>query len=249
LSGTINVTVWNENRHEQADPEIGKLYPHGIHGAIAEHLAKDGRYNVRTATLDQPEHGLTDDVLRSTDVLIWWGHWAHREVSDEVAAKVQEWVLNGMGFLPLHSAHESKPFIRLMGTSCQLHWREAGEKERLWVINPGHPIVANLGRYIELPEEEMYGEPFHVPEPDEVILISWFEGGEVFRSGCTYRRGKGRVFYFRPGHESYPIYYNQDVLKVITNAVAWLAPHETPGPAFFFPDQAPALELIKGSGR
>lgn len=241
----IRVTVWNEYRHEKQSEAIARIYPRGIHGALAEHLGKDPRFQVRTATLDEPEHGLTDEVLASTDVMLWWGHMAHGEVREEIAAKVQRQVLNGMGFIALHSAHFSKPFVRLMGTSCALHWREAGDKERLWVINPGHPIASGLDRFIELPQEEMYGEPFWIPEPDELLFISWFEGGEVFRSGAAFHRGKGRVFYFRPGHETFPTYHHPDILRTIANAVRWLAPQEPPGPPFFFPGQAPALEPIK----
>ena len=228
MAKKIRVTVWNEFRHEKKNEEIGKLYPDGMHGAIAKHLKKEKDLEVRTATLDEPEHGLTDKVLAETDVLTWWGHMAHGEVSDEVVDKVQKRVLEGMGLIVLHSGHMSKPFRRLMGTGCMLKWREAGEKERLWVVDHGHPIVDGVGDYFELEHTEMYGELFDIPDPDELIFISWFEGGEVFRSGCTFRRGSGRVFYFRPGHETYPIFYDENVLRVITNAVRWAAPVEGP---------------------
>jgi len=220
----ICVTVWNEYRHEKRNQDIAKVYPEGIHGAIAAHLQKDSGMVVRTATLDEPEHGLTDEVLDNTDVLIWWGHTAHQEVKDEIVEKVYKRVLCGMGFIALHSAHLSKPFVRLMGTSCTLKWREIGERERVWVIEPGHPIAEGLGEYFELEHEEMYGERFDIPAPDTLVLSSWFQGGELFRSGCCYNRGNGKVFYFQPGHESYPIYYNQNVLQVISNAVKWARP-------------------------
>jgi len=188
---------------------------------------------VRTATLDEPEHGLRDDVLNNTDVLIWWGHMAHKEVSDEVVEKVhRRIVLDGMGLIVLHSGHFSKIFKLLMGTTCNLKWREAGEKERIWVINPGHPIAEGLGEYFELEHTEMYGEPFDIPQPDELVFVSWFKGGEVFRSGCCFIRGRGRVFYFRPGHETLPIYHDSNVLKVIGNAVRWAAPSKGPKPTF-----------------
>lgn len=223
----IRVTVWNEYRHEKQDEHIASIYPDGIHGAIAKYLREEPEIEVRTASLDEPEHGLTDEVLNNTDVLIWWGHVAHHEVSDEVVNKVCNRVLCGMGLIALHSAHFSKPFIKLMGTSCSLKWREMGEKERIWVIEPGHPIAEGLGEYFELEHEEMYGERFDVPAPDTLVFASWFQGGEVFRSGCCYNRGYGKVFYFRPGHESFPTFHNKDVIKVIKNAVKWARPVNT----------------------
>lgn len=227
----LNVTVWNENRHEQKNPVVAQNYPKGIHGAIAEFLNEDNLH-VKTATLDEPEHGLTDEVLNETDVLIWWGHMAHGEVKDEVVEKVHKRVLEGMGLIVLHSGHFSKVFKKLMGTSCDLKWREADDKERLWVVNPGHPVTEGIGEYIELEKEEMYGEHFDVPAPDELIFVSWFEGGEVFRSGLTYQRGKGKIFYFQPGHETYPTYHNKEVQKVIKNAVKWVNNTNTPTPVY-----------------
>lgn len=227
----IRVTVWNENKHEQTNEKVREVYPAGIHGAIAEFLRAQGM-DVGTATLDEPEHGLTDEVLNKTDVLIWWGHVAHEEVSDKIVDKVHKRVLEGMGLIVLHSGHFSKIFRKLMGTTCDLKWREIGEKERLWVVEPSHPIVEGIGEYIELPQTEMYGERFDIPAPDTLVFISWFAGGEVFRSGCCYNRGKGKVFYFRPGHETYPIFYNKDIQRVISNAVRWAAPSEGPSPKF-----------------
>jgi trehalose utilization protein len=194
-----------------------------MHGAIMEHLNAQPGISAQAATLDEPMHGLTDDVLEAADVITWWGHLAHGEVSDAVVEKVHRRVLEGMGFIGLHSAHYSKIFRRLMGTNCSLKWREAGEKERLWNIEPSHPIAEGIGDYFEIPHVEMYGERFDIPTPDNLIFISWFQGGEVFRSGCTWQRGNGRVFYFRPGHETFPIYHDEDVLRVITNAVRWAA--------------------------
>ncbi|RAP76723.1 ThuA domain-containing protein [Paenibacillus montanisoli] len=216
------VTIWNEFRHERTNPAAQSLYPQGIHQAIAEGLQPYG-LNAKTATLDEAEHGLTEEVLRNTDVLIWWGHMAHDEVRDEIVERVHARVLEGMGLIVLHSGHYSKIFKKLMGTSCALKWREADEKERLWVVNPAHPIAEGIGEYIELEQEEMYGEHFEIPAPDELVFVSWFQGGEVFRSGCTYMRGQGKVFYFRPGHETYPTYHNGDVLRVIANAAKWAA--------------------------
>jgi trehalose utilization protein len=227
----MKVTVWNEFVHEQSDPQAGDIYPDGIHGAIA-HALRDGlgeQASVRTATLKEPEHGLNETVLAETDVLFWWGHAAHDQVDDAVVNRVVRRVLEGMGMIALHSAHDSKPFKKLMGTGCQLRWRENRELERLWIVDPGHPIVDGLGvEYFELPHTEMYGEPFGIPTPDELILISWFAGGEVFRSGCTFRRGKGKVFYFRPGHETYPIYHDRHVQQILVNATRWAMPTGVP---------------------
>lgn len=216
----LKVTVWNEFRHERLHDEVKKIYPDGIHQMVADFL-KEAGFDVKTATLDAPEHGLTDEVLKATDVLVWWGHLAHGEVRDEVVAQVHERVLQGMGLIVLHSGHFSKIFKKLMGTSCDLKWREANDHERLWVVDPTHPIVQGLGEYIEIEHEEMYGEHFDIPTPDELILVSWFKGGEVFRSGCTFKRGNGKIFYFRPGHETCPTYHHPDVQRVIVNAVCW----------------------------
>jgi trehalose utilization protein len=216
----IKAVVWNEYLHERENPAVRDVYPDGIHAAIAAALAADPGIAPETATLDEPEHGLPEARLAATDVLIWWGHRAHGAVSDEVAARVAHRVHQGMGLIVLHSGHFSKPFVRLMGTPCSLRWREAGERERLWATNPSHPILQGVGR-IELASEEMYGEPFLVPEPMETLLISWFEGGEVFRSGLTWQRGAGRIFYFRPGHETYPTYHDPLIQQLLRNAVHW----------------------------
>lgn len=239
----IKVTVWNEYRHEKENEYIASIYPEGIHGAIASNLKKDSNFEIRTATLDETDHGLTEDVLQDTDVLIWWGHKAHDEVRDEIVEKVYSRVQEGMGLIVLHSGHASKIFRKICGTNSErLKWREAGEKERLWVIEPNHPIVEGLGEYIEIPNEEMYGERFEIPAPDTLVFISWFEGGEVFRSGCCYNRGAGRVFYFRPGHETFPVYHQPEIQKVIGNAVKWAAPIS--GPKTTYGNTKP-LEVIK----
>jgi len=218
------ITVWNEYWHERNNPVVTEIYPNGIHATLAEVLKDADFSSVRTATLDEPEHGLTDAVLNETDVLIWWGHKKHADVSDEVVSRVQARVLQGMGLVVLHSGHFSKLFKRLLGTSCTVNWRDEGERERLWVVMPEHPIAAGLPRYFELEKEEMYGEPFGIPAPDELLFLSWFQGGEAFRSGCCYYRGLGRIFYFRPGHETFPTYHDKTVQKVIVNGVNWVAP-------------------------
>jgi trehalose utilization protein len=228
----VNVTVWNEYRHEREQDAVRAVYPAGIHTVVAEALTEGigaESVTVRTATLDEPEHGLPNEVLNATDVLFWWGHGAHEEVSDEIVDRVVARVLDGMGLVVLHSGHYSKVFKRLMGTSCALKWRD-DDRERLWVVAPGHPIVAGVPEQWELSPEEMYGEHFDIPEPDELVLVSWFAGGEVFRSGCCYNRGRGRIFYFRPGHESFPTYYDPTVRRVMVNAARWAAPTDGPNP-------------------
>ena len=218
---SIRVTVWGENVHEQKSEIVRSIYPDGMHNCIAGALNAAGGITATTATLQEPEHGMTVEKLAETDVLIWWGHAAHGQVDDKIVERVAEAVWSGMGMIFLHSAHFSKPFKRLMGAPCNLTWREAGERERLWVTSRNHPITAGLPDHFELENEEMYGEPFGVPEPLETVFVSWFQGGEVFRSGLTYKRGAGNVFYFRPGHETYPTYHDQNVQTVIRNAVRW----------------------------
>lgn len=228
MSSPIRVTIWNEFVHERENLAVAEIYPRGIHGALEEALSKHGDFHVHTATLDEPEQGLSQYMLDQTDVLLWWGHAAHDQVVDETVTRVQQRVLAGMGLIVLHSGHWSKVFKRLMGTSCALCWREAGERERVWVVNPGHPIAAGLGDCIEIEQSEMYGEPFGIPTPDELIFVSWFQGGEVFRSGATWTRGSGRIFYFSPGHEVYPIYHHPDVQRVIANGIRWARPQASP---------------------
>lgn len=226
----IRVTIFNENHHDKEE-RVKAVYPNGLHGAIKECLDADGRFETTVALQDMPEHGLTDEVLDNTDVLFWWGHVLHGEVSDAVVEKVYERVLKGMGLVVLHSGHFSKIFKKLMGTGCNLKWRESGDLERLWVVKPSHPIAAGLGEYFELPAEETYGEHFDIPAPDEVVFASWFSGGELFRSGCCFERGNGRIFYFRPGHETFPTFYDENVKKVLVNSALWAG---APGGVFQF---------------
>ncbi|MFD1452709.1 MULTISPECIES: ThuA domain-containing protein [Oceanobacillus] len=223
----MNIVVWNENRHEKTNETVASIYPDGIHGAIANFL-KEAGHDVTTATLDEPEHGLTEELLEKTDVLIWWGHMAHGEVQDDIIERAKQRVLDGMGLIALHSAHFSKIFKSLMGTGCDLKWRESNDKERVWNVDPSHPIARGVGEYFEIEKEEMYGEHFDIPAPDELIFVSWFTGGEVFRSGATFKRGKGKIFYFRPGHETYPTYHQTEVQQIIRNAVEWAQNQDTP---------------------
>lgn len=219
----IRVTVYNEGLHEKTSASVRAVYPEGIHGALKKGLESD-EISVRTVTLDDLPDGLSQQVLDETDVLIWWGHMAHEKVPDEVVDRVQQSVLKGMGAIFLHSGHHSKPFRRLMGTTCNLTWREDSERELVWVCNPSHPIAQGIGRFIKIDHVETYGEPFDIPEPDQLVFIGNYEGGEVFRSGCCFFRGNGRIFYFQPGHEEFPIYYQPEILQVIRNAIHWAAP-------------------------
>ncbi|GCF14723.1 trehalose utilization protein ThuA [Haloarcula mannanilytica] len=219
----VAVTVWNENQHERATGPANAMYPDGIHTALAEMLVSHG-HTVQTATLDEPEHGLTADVLAETDVLLWWGDVAHDAVTDTVAARVEQAVRGGMGFIPLHSSYESKPFESLMGTSGVLRWREEGERERVWVVEADHPITDGLPEEFELERAEIYGQGFDLPQPDTLVTVSWCDDGTVFPSGCCYHPGDGRVFYFQPGHETFPVYHHPAVQQLLHNAVEWAAP-------------------------
>jgi trehalose utilization protein len=237
MANKIRVTVWGENVHEKTSEAVAKVYPKGMHTCIAEGLAEDPAIETKIATLDMPDHGLTDEVLANTDVMTWWGHVAHGKVDDQIVQKVKARVLEGMGLVVLHSGHYSKIFRWLMGTTCSLCWREADELERLWICNPAHPIVQGIDApYFEIPAEEMYGEPFGIPAPEETLIIGHFEGGNVFRSGCVFRRGNGQIFYFQPGHETYPIYYQKEIKLILKNAVRYVAPR---GP--WWVDDAPHI--------
>lgn len=223
----LRITLWNEFVHEKTNAAVKAIYPYGIHATLATALRRElgSTAAIRAATLDEPEHGLTEAVLAETDVLTWWGHAAHDRVDDRIVERVHKRVLAGMGLVVLHSGHASKIFQKLMGTTCMLRWREAAEKERVWTIDPSHPIAAGVtDEFFEIPHSEMYGEHFDIPTPEELIFVSWFEGGEVFRSGCTFRRGKGKIFYFSPGHETFPIYHNATVQRIIANGIRWAVP-------------------------
>ena len=243
MSGKIRVTVWNEFRHEIRNENVKSVYPDGMHKVIGEGLLETGDFEVKYAWLDKDaEHGLSEELLADTDVLVWWGHVAHQEVRDEIVDRVQKHILRGMGLIVLHSGHFSKIFKRMLGTTCSLKWREVAEKERIWTVEPAHPIAQGLPEHFELPHTEMYGERFDIPMPKDVVFITWYEGGEVFRSGVTFERGYGRIFYFAPGHETFPIFRDANIRKVIANAARWAAPRirrEITCPS------VPALEEIK----
>ena len=230
----IRVTIWNEFVEEKLQDELGALirtiYPDGLHKALAKNLSADD-LEIRTATLDEPEQGLPDEILNSTDVLLWWGHWAHDKVSDVLVDKIQRRIQYGMGLIVLHSGHASKIFQRMMGTRCRLKWRQVGEKERVWVVSPDHPIAQGIPETFVIPHTEMYGERFDIPDDGKIVFMSWYEGGNVFRSGVTFQRDSGKIFYFSPGHETFPIYHDPVIVRIIGNAIRWAAPPE------IFPDR------------
>lgn len=223
----IRVTVWNEFRHEKTKEDVKKIYPNGLHAAIADALKEDGRFEVSLAALDDADQGLPEEKLNQTDVLFWWGHMFHNEVKDDLVERIAQRVRDGMGIIVLHSGHYSKVFRRLMGTECRFKWWEEGDWERIFVAMPGHPIAAGLPESFELPNEETYCEFFNIPVPDELVFLSWFSGGAVLRSGCCYHYGAGKIFYFQPGHETYPVYYDPNIRQVLRNAAAWAAPCAT----------------------
>ena len=242
----IRVTIYNEYIQEQMDrrrfdfqrdwgedgvqmaaqraKEILLAHPSGaIHGTLKELLEECEDVRVcHIATLEDAEQGLSEAVLEDTDVLLWWAHVAHERLPDAVAARVRDQVQRGMGVIFLHSAHLCKPMGLLLGTSCTLRWRE-GDQERLWCCNPAHPIARGVSPCVFLEEEEMYGEFFDIPTPDELVFLGGFRGGEVFRSGCVWNRGYGRVFYFQPGHETNRAYSHPEVRRILQNAVHYLA--------------------------
>lgn len=219
----MRVTVWGENVHERTEDHVRAHYPDGMHETIAAAL-RAGGLEARTATLEQPEHGLTQEVLDGTDVLTWWGHIAHDHVADEVVERVHAAVLGGMGLLVLHSAHYSKIFQRVLGTSCSLRWRNDGERELVWTVDPSHPIAQGVPHPIVIEAQECYSEPFDIPAPEELVFVSSFDGGEIFRGGACWTRGSGRIFYFSPGDQDYPVYHHPDIQRVLINAVRWAAP-------------------------
>ena len=227
MTKQIRVTIWNENVHESEQTPLGELcrsyYPCGIHNYLKEVLQAED-LEIRAVSLDMPEQGLPQEDLESTDVLMWWGHCAHARVEDALVDRIQARVLDGMGLIVMHSGHYSKIFKRMMGTTCSLHWREVGEKERLWKVARRHPIYEGVPETFVIPNSEMYGESFDIPDDGKVLFLSWYEGGNVFRSGVTFLRGNGKIFYFSPGHETFPVYHNENVQRILGNAIRWAAP-------------------------
>lgn len=224
MENKIRVTVWNEFRHEKNKENVKALYPNGLHAVVGDFLAETGDMEITLAALDDEDQGLPDEVLDNTDVLIWWGHTAHKEVSDGLVAKIQKRVYLGkMGFVGLHSAHHSKPFRAIVGTNGNLQWGR-NQREVVWNLMPSHPIAAGIPDHFLIEEEEMYSEPFYIPQPDALVFGSWFEDGNILRSGCCFIRGAGKVFWFQPGHETCKSFFNPYVRRIITNAVYWAVP-------------------------
>ena len=224
MAEKIRVTVWNEFRHEKTKENVKALYPNGLHAVVGEFLSATGDMEVTLAALDDEAQGLPDEVLENTDVLVWWGHMAHKEVSDELVAKIQKRVYLGkLGFVGRHSAHHSKPFRAIVGTNGNLQWGR-NQREVVWNLMPSHPIAAGIPDHFIIEEEEMYSEPFYIPQPDALVFGSWFEDGNILRSGCCFIRGAGKVFWFQPGHETCKSFFNPYVRRIITNAVYWAVP-------------------------
>ena len=221
----LKVTIWNEFRHEKTKEAVKAIYPNGLHAVIGEFLGEDESLEIRLAALDDPDQGLPDEVLEDTDVLIWWGHMAHKEVDDALVEKIRKRVYLGqMGFIALHSGHHSKPFKAIVGTNGNLQWGR-NQKEIVWNMSPGHPIAAGIPDHFLIESEELYAEPFYIPQPEELIFGAWFEDGFIFRAGCVFHRGAGRVFYFQPGHETCKSFFNPYVRRIIKNAVDYVKPN------------------------
>lgn len=217
-----NVLVWSE---ETVSDDV---YPNDINSAVAEHLNEHDDLVARAVSIGEPEQGVGEDRLDWADTLVWWGHARHDDVTDETVDRVEAAVTDdGLGFVSLHSAHYSRPFTRLCGTSGDLgevRYEDIppGETETVTVEASDHPLARGVSDFA-LPDVEMFGEPFDIPEPDEVVFRSEFEEGGWFRSGVTFTFGEARGVYFRPGHEEFRIYHDPNVRRVIANAVRWTA--------------------------
>lgn len=233
----IRVTVWNENYHEKTSADVRAVHPKGLHETLGMIFKEIPEVTVTCVTQDQPYCGLPDAVLENTDVLVWWGHMQHHLVPDEVVDRIQTRILKGMGLIVLHSGHHSKIFRRMMGTSCDLRWRD-GTYERIFCVQPSHPIAEGIPDNFELGTEECYGERFDIPAPDETLFLGWYDIGEVFRSGCVWYRGYGKIFYFQPGHETNRSFFNPHVRRILQNACRWIAPH-----TFRIIEGAPMIEV------
>jgi len=215
----VKALVWSEFT------EPKDVYPKGIHGDIAEYLNASGNVEAKVVQLSDPDQGVSQAMLDWADVLLWWGHQKHRDVTDETVQRIVKSVKEGgMGYFAMHSAHYSRGLIAILGTPCGLGSVGDGGAESISVVMPDHPIAKGVSDFV-VPRTEYFGEPFGVPEPEAVVFKSTFEKGDNiwFRSGCCWTVGKGRVFYFRPGHETYPIMRQPEVQKVIYNATLWSA--------------------------
>ena len=224
----IRVTVWGENFHENAErdrAEMAERYPDGMHGAIAAGLRESlgAEVEVRTATQDEPEHGLPAEVLDNTDVMTWWGHATHADVADEIVDRVHERVLGGMGLLVLHSAHFSKIFKRLMGTTCSLAWRDSADTELVWTVDPEHPIADGVPHPIVIEEQETYGEFFDIPATGGVDLPLDLHG----RGGVPLRVRPGDAAAARSS-TSHPVTRAIPSITTPTSSGCWPTPYGGP---------------------
>jgi len=217
-AGKMRVLCWSERT------EPANVYPQGINGAIAGFLRRSADLDVRTASINDGEQGIGKAAIDATDVLVWWGHLKHKDIDDaHVAEVIRQIRERGLGFIGLHSTQGAKVFTGALGCSGEIGgWREDGKREFLKCVAPSHPIAQGLGDFT-LAQTEMYNEPFQVPPPEKTIFFSYWEGGEQFRSCNVWSAGKGRVVYFRPGHESFPIYHQELPLRVVKNSVTWCA--------------------------
>ena len=238
MSKKLNVVIWNEFRHEKTKENVKEIYPDGLHAKIKDFLSEDADMDITLASLDEPYQGLPDELLEKTDVLVWWGHMAHGEVSDELVEKIRARVYAGMGFVALHSAHHSKPFKAIVGTNGNLSWGR-NQKEVIWNLMPQHPIAAGIPDHFLIEEEELYCEPFYIPQPDALVFGAWYEDGSIFRAGACFLRGAGKVFYFQPGHETCRSFYNPYVQRIIANGIRWAAPSNL---GYDIPDGCPHVK-------
>lgn len=217
------VVVWSERTAPK------EMYPNDVNAAIAEGLKGLAGWEVVTANIDEPGQGLGDELLKRTDVLIWWGHKRHQEVKDELVERIVRRVkAEGMGFIALHSSHFARPYRKLMGTACSWgEYKADGTSAKVIVKAPQHPIAQGVKDF-ELPKIERYGEPFAVPEPETVVLDGIYKkpdgNTEPGRMGLCWTIGKGRVFYLTPGHETYNDFFRPDIRQILRNAVEWAAP-------------------------
>lgn len=274
----IHVLIWDEQQTEQQE-----VYPNFLGNQLAKHLRKQEHLSVVVVTPDDPQQGLSDENLDQADVLIWWGHRRHKEITPETGQKIVARIQSGdLQMIALHSAHFATPFMEAMAArtrqdverdypqsswsnveveylpyqrkahrnemtmliepwvrvfkfpdgreklqvqlpNCVFpNWRNDGKPSYIQTLLPSHPIAAGVSATFTLPKTEMYAEPFHVPAPDEVVFEERWETGEWFRSGSVWNLGKGKVFYFRPGHETFAVFLEEAPLRIIENAVLWL---------------------------
>jgi trehalose utilization protein len=277
---SIHVLMWDERQPRQEE-----AYDNWIGNEIVARLkASTKNMQFRSVALDDPDQGLSDENLAWADVVLWWGHARHSDVTWVHAKKVADLVQSGdINIAILHSAHWARPFVELMNRRsiedalayiekqnpgkkithetvsppkersapmrgsvltpayygynkgktavhgiihlpwcCFPAFRNDGEPSTLITKNPYHPIAKGLPPTFKIPLTEMYDEPFHIPNPDEVIFEETWETGEWFRSGLIWNMGGGKVFYFRPGHETYPVFKQDKIIQVLANACEWL---------------------------